>query len=154
MCSSAHIDVAVDFSTSKLIVAGTVGTDSAFAVSTDAGIYWNERGLIDNAGLPLTFLTTGVAPNIFTSDVALSPNYASDKTIFFISTNSSGGANDTSVWRTTDAGVTFDRVMTGDFNNSGIGIIAISQNYATSGVLYIGDTGSVNLFYSNNKLHR
>ena len=151
MCSSAHIDVAANFPASKLIVAGTVGTDSAFAVSTDAGISWNERGLIDNAGLALTFPTAGVAPNIFNCDMELSPNYANDKTIFLLSTNSSGGVNDTNVWRTTDGGTTFDRVMTANFNVAGIGIIAISQSYAANGVLYVGDTATVNLYYSNNK---
>jgi len=94
--SSAMIDMASDFATSMMVAAGTNGTDSAVAISNDAGVNWNERGLIDNGGAAITFAAG--------STIEASPAYATDQTLFMISTCAGGGANDTNIWRTMDAG--------------------------------------------------
>ena len=138
--SGTHVAVDANFATSNLVVAGTNGDDSAFAVSTNAGVFWNERGLIDNAGAALAFPAG--------SNVALSPDYANDSSIFLVSDSSSGSANDTNLWRSQDGGALWDRVYTGNFATGGVGVIAISDEYATNGVLYLGDTTTVNVFYS------
>jgi len=143
MTSSARIDIASDFATSNLVCAGTPGTGSAFAISTNAGVNYNERGLIDNGGAALTFVAG--------SQIVLSPAYATDNTMFMISTNLGAAPNDTNVWRTTNGGTNWDRVMTGNFATAGVGVIAISKEYATDGVLYVGDTTTVNIFYSNSR---
>jgi len=149
--SGAHIDMAADFSTSTMVAVGTVGTDSAVGISLNAGVNYNERGLIDNAGAALAFPTAGAAPNIFGASVALSPDFANDQTMFMTSDNSSGGANDTNVLRTMDAGAHWDRVMTANFATGGVGVIAVSQGYGTDSTVYVGDTTTVNIFYSNSK---
>jgi len=148
MTSMAHIDMASDFATSLMVVAGTAGNDSAVAISKDAGVNWNERGLIDNAGLAITFVAG--------STIEASPNFATDQTMFMTSTNLSAAATTTNVWRTIDAGAHWDRVLTdnfpaGAFATPGVGVVAISQQYATNSTVYVGDTTTVNLLYSNNK---
>jgi hypothetical protein len=141
--SSAYVSMASDFATSLTVAAGTPGTGSAFAISTNAGVNYNERGLIDNGGVAITFVAG--------SEIEMSPTYATDNTMFMISTNLGVAPNDTNVWRTADAGAHWDRVMTGNFAGAGIGVLAISQEYATDGVVYVGDTTTVNIFYSNDR---
>jgi len=141
--SSTYVSMAADFATTNVVAAGTPGTDSAFGISTNAGVNWNERGLIDNGGVAITFVAG--------SEIEMSPTYATDNTMFMISTNLGAAPNDTNVWRTVDAGAHWDRVMTGNFAGAGIGVLAISKEYATDGVVYVGDTTTVNIFYSNSR---
>lgn len=142
MASSTFVDAAADFATSNMVVAGTPGTDSAVAITEDAGVNYNERGLIDNGAAAITFVAG--------STIEASPAYATDQTMFMTSTCAGGGANDTNVWRTQDAGAHWDRVVAANFATAGVGVIAISQQYATNSTVYVGDTTTVNLLYSNN----
>ena len=138
LLSSAHIDIDANFATSQMVACGTSGTDSAFAVSNNAGVIWNETGLIDNAGVALAAI----------GDVALSPGYDTDTTMYILTNCAGGGANDTSVWRSTDNGILWTRLMARNFNVPGVGGIKLSAEFNSDGVMYIGDTTTVNVFYS------
>jgi len=147
MASSTFVDATADFATSQTVIAGTPGDDSAVAVSKDAGVNYNERGLIDNNGVAITFVAG--------STIEASPDFANDQTMFMTSTNLSLAATTTNLWRTQDAGAHWDRVLTdnfaaGAFAVAGVGVVAISQEYATNGTVYLGDTTTVNILYSNN----
>jgi len=147
IASSTFVDAAADFATSLMVAAGTPGNDSAAAFSTDAGVLWNERGLIDNAGAALTFVAG--------SEIEMSPTYTTDNTMFMTSTNLSAAATNTNVWRTVDAGAHWDRVITTTNAAAGVGVLAISREYATDGVVYEGNTnaGAVagDIQYSNSR---
>lgn len=140
------VAVALDptnFTTSGLAVAGTSGSDSAFSICTDgAADYWNwnETGLIDNAGAELLVI----------GDVALSAEFATDNTMFMVTDDSSGGAFNTSVWRTTNGGTSWLRLMVGAFTGPGTGTIAVSPAFETDSSLYVGDIGAKQVFYSAN----
>jgi len=135
----AYVDIAADYATSKVVVAGTAGDDSAFAVSTDGAVDFNERGLIDNAAVAALATITGLA---------LSPDYATDTTMFMVSDSSSASANDTSVWVSKNGGSTWDRCFTANFATAGTGVIALSPDYATDSTVYVGDQGALNMWYS------
>ena len=128
-----------DFATDSTVIVGTQGNSSAFGASTDGAISFNERGLIENAGANLNLL----------SDVALSPGYVSDSTIFMMTSNQDAtAANDGSVWRTMNGGVYWERCFTQAFTTAGTGIITPSQEYASDSVVYVGDTGGTPVWYS------
>jgi hypothetical protein len=129
--------VAINPNNADHVVCGTNGTDSAFSQSFNGAVSWNETGLIDNAGAALAVI----------GEVVLSPNYVNDHT-FYIVTNNASGASDTSVWRTTDGGLHFTRLMEGNFLAAGGGVIALSNGFASDGTLYVADLGTANLWYS------
>jgi photosystem II stability/assembly factor-like uncharacterized protein len=79
--------------------AATSGDDSAFSMSTDGGITWNQLSLID------TTLTTIV-------DLAPSPCYQEDETMFMITF---GGEH--SLWRTLNGEKTWERVFSSSLGN-------------------------------------
>jgi len=81
-----------DFPSNSLAYAATSGSDSAFSLSEDGGIVWNQVGLIDN------YITdiTAFAP---------SPDYNQDATLFMLTF----GAN-YCLWRSTDGGQKWERL--------------------------------------------
>jgi len=127
-----------DFATDSTVIVGTQGVSSAFGASTDGAISFNERGLIENAGVALNLL----------SDVALSPGYVSDSSIFLMTSNQDASANNGSVWRTMNGGVYWERCFTQAFTTPGTGIITPSQEYASDSVVYAGDAGGTGVWYS------
>lgn len=140
MLSSVRIDMADDFITSGLCVVGTTGNDSAFGVTTNKGQCWNERGLIDNAGAAITFPAG--------ANIAVASEDAN--TMLMSSTSSVGGtdATDTNIWGTSDGGATWERQLCANFATPGAVVFAISETYNSDGIVYAGDTGTVNLYYS------
>jgi photosystem II stability/assembly factor-like uncharacterized protein len=78
--------MAPDFAHSGLCYAATSGTESAFSISRDGGVSWNQTSLID----------TKIGDIV---DLAPSPEYSQDNTLFML-TNYFGG-ND-SLWRSLD----------------------------------------------------
>ncbi len=103
-----------------LWVAGT--SDHGIYASADGGAAWTQMGLQGG-----TY-----------SDVSISPDYASDRTLFaaWNSSVSIGGG----VYRTTDSGATWSSVYSTDL----VGALAISPEYATDGTVYAtGNTGRV-----------
>jgi len=127
--TTAFAVMSPDFATDSTVLVGTQGAGSAFGASVDGAVSFNERGLIENAGANLAQLW----------DVALSPGYATDNTMFLISNNADASANDTNVWRTQNGGATWERCFTANFTTAGAGMIALSQEFASDSVGYIGD---------------
>ena len=77
-----------DFASSDTTYATTTGTESAFSVSRDGGITWNQQSLID----------TKISDII---DLAPSPRYSQDNTLFML-TYYTGGKH--SLWRSRNDG--------------------------------------------------
>jgi hypothetical protein len=75
--------------------AGTSGTESAFSASTNSGMAWNQRGLIDTTIADI-------------NDIAASETYAADGQLFVATDN---GAASYSLWLTTDEGTTWERIL-------------------------------------------
>jgi hypothetical protein len=70
----------------------TSGTESAFSVSSDQGLSWDQRALIDSR-------ITAII------DLAVSPRYNADSTLFMLSTNIRN-----SLWRSADGGTNWLRI--------------------------------------------
>ena len=112
--------MSVDYENSGKSYSVTKGEESAFSVSYDYGIDWNQCGLID------TTLDIII-------DAAVSPAFDDDKTVFLL-----GWGNRHSLWRTTNGCCSWQRVFYGsDESFTGIDKIAISPDYGNeSRVLY------------------
>ncbi len=82
--SETFVTMSRDFATSGVAFAATSGDDSGFSISRDAGVTWNQVGLIDT-----------IIDNII--DFAPSPDYLNDQTMFLLTF---GGEN--SLWRGTN----------------------------------------------------
>jgi hypothetical protein len=149
--TSTYVEMSSTYSTDSTVVVGTTGTDSAFGISTNGAVSFNETGLIDNGGV-------GGAGNenaiTMLSDVALSPDYGSDSTIFLISSNDTAVVNDTNVWVSHNGGSYWDRCFTSAFTTAAWGVLAVSDGYATDSVCYVGDGGGAatgtNIWYTAN----
>jgi photosystem II stability/assembly factor-like uncharacterized protein len=87
-----YVALALDFAYSGLSYAATSGAESAFSVSRDGGASWNQTGLID----------TEISVIV---DLAPSPSYGQDNTLFMI-TSGSGQ----SLWRSSDGGESWERL--------------------------------------------
>ena len=98
----------------------TTGYDSAFSVSFDRGINWNQCGLID----------TTVDAII---EAAVSPRYDFDETLFLLT-----WGNEYSIWRSGDGCKSWQRIFSGSSGNFiSIDKIALSPQYENgSRVLY------------------
>ena len=108
--------VAMDFSTSGRVFASTAGAESAFSVSDDSGISWNQTGLIDTQ-----VTSSGVL------DFAVSSQYASDGTMFLLTW---GGKH--SVWRSRDFGASWQRVFSSALPGvDSLSALLISPGYGT-----------------------
>ena len=83
---AVYVAAAADFIDSGVAYAVTSGTESAFSISRDSGLTWNQTSLID----------TKISDII---DLALSPAYHQDNTLFML-THRDGGEH--SLWRRRD----------------------------------------------------
>jgi hypothetical protein len=99
----------------------TKGSESAFSVSLDYGVNWNQSGLIDTT---IDIIT----------ETAVSPRYDFDKTLYMLT-----WGNQYSLWRTTDGCISWQRVFVGNPDNfTEISKIAVSPQYGTyDNVLYL-----------------
>jgi photosystem II stability/assembly factor-like uncharacterized protein len=112
--------ISADFQNNGKAYSATTGYESAFSVSCDYGINWNQCGLIDT--------TIDII-----IDAAVSPAFDDDKTVFLLS-----WGNGYSLWRSTDGGGNWQRILGGFANsNTGIDKIALSPHFGNgSNVLY------------------
>jgi photosystem II stability/assembly factor-like uncharacterized protein len=88
--------LAQDYRTTGKIYAFTSGEGSALSISHDAGATWNQLSLID------TTLETIV-------DLAPSPDYSRDRTLFMLTFGSGPGTG--GLWRSPDGGDTWERTL-------------------------------------------
>lgn len=133
--SSATVIMAADFATSSKVMVGTAGEDSAFSASTDGGVLFNGLSLIEVSSLPV----------IDYHDLAI----VDANTMFLlVMDNTNNGtlpsidADDTQMlFRTTDAGVTWQRVYHNRATaTDGVIIVKASPDYATDSTVYIAQS--------------
>jgi len=91
--SNTGVLISPDFSTSGRAYAVTCGIESAFSYTTDSGTTWNQLSLIDTR-------TSDIV------DLAPSPKYAEDNTLFLL-THRTGGCH--SLWRSFTRGAIWER---------------------------------------------
>ena len=91
-----YVVVAPDFADSGIAYAATSGTESAFSISRDGGVTWNQTSLID----------TKISDIV---DLAPSPTYSQDNTLFMLSHHTGG---EDSLWRSLNGGTSWERVYT------------------------------------------
>jgi len=115
-----------DFISSYRAYAATSGSDSAFSLSNDGGIVWNQVGLIDNYITDIT-------------DFAPSPNYNQDTSLFLLTF----GAN-YCFWRSTDDGQKWERLYSSSFADvDTIDLIELSPQYGNdSQVIFLAGNSS------------
>ena len=89
-----YVVMATDFADSGTAYAATGGTESAFSLSRDGGLTWNQTSLID----------TKISDIV---DLAPSPDYSQDNTLFML-THGTGGED--SLWRSHNGGTGWERV--------------------------------------------
>ncbi len=118
---------AADFTLSGRAYAATGGTESGFSVTYDAGLTWNQTSLINTQ-----------LSNII--DVIPSPDFALDNTLFILTFGV-----EYSLWRSTDAGVRWERIFTGALPDAdGLDMVRISPQFGSSGVIYLTGTSKGN----------
>jgi photosystem II stability/assembly factor-like uncharacterized protein len=96
--SQTGVLMAPDFSATGRMYGVTSGDGSALSISRDTGATWNQLSLVDTA------LDTIV-------DLAPSPRYSQDKTIFMLTFGS--GPYSEGLWRSLDGGDTWERTLSG-----------------------------------------
>jgi len=118
------------FSGNGIAYTATTGAESAFSRTTDGGVTWNQSGLID---------TAMTASRII--DLAVSPNYSQDNTLFMLTFNTI--SIEYSLWRSGDGGVAWERVFCTAFDNvDSLSMVELSPDYFTGNqVIYLAGTG-------------
>ncbi len=107
--------------------AGTTGNDSALSKSTDSGVNFSQVALID----------VGTIANMSITGSAI----VDANTMFVIMANTTGGYAPSSLFKTTNGGTSWQRVLTA---TPALTIVKASPNYATDSTLYLSD-GSMTL---------
>ncbi|MFC1931753.1 WD40/YVTN/BNR-like repeat-containing protein [Chloroflexota bacterium] len=109
--SKTYVLMAPDFSSSGQAYTATSGSESAFSISQDDGVTWNQIGLIDTDISNIT-------------DLAPSPGYSQDNTLFLLTFGS-----EHSLWRSTDSGIIWERIFSGILADVGdIDLVKLSPN--------------------------
>ena len=119
--SKSYVLMAPDFTSSGEAYATTSGIESAFSYTTDGGAIWNQLSLIDTE-----------INNIV--DLALSPNYSQDNTLFMLTSGS-----EHSLWRSLNSATLWERVFTTTLANvDSINLVELSPQYgSTSQVVFL-----------------
>lgn len=91
--SKTYVLMAADFLSQGKAYATTGGAESAFSITLDGGVSWNQTGLID----------TEISSIV---DLAFSPNYHQDRSLFMLTWGS-----EFSLWRSLDGGDAWQRVF-------------------------------------------
>jgi photosystem II stability/assembly factor-like uncharacterized protein len=107
------------FTTNNTLYSGSTGAESAVNVSNDGGVTWYQTGIID------------------TTIAAVTDFIAADASTMFMVT-SDGGAGPESVWKTTNAGADWTRVLA-FATAANWGFVKLSPAFATDQTLYFGD---------------
>jgi len=137
--SKTEILMAPDFSSLGLAYAVTSGTESAFSYTSDGGITWNQIGLIDTK-----ISSSGII------DLAVSPVYAEDNTLFMLTFDSEHIEH--SLWRSLNSGATWERVFTSTLANAdSIKLVELSPQYGRGSqvVFLTGTSGSNSVIWKS-----
>ncbi len=127
--ASTEVLMAADIADSGVAYAITSGAESAFSVSRDQGNTWNQTGLID------TRISTIL-------DLAVSPDYALDNTLFLLTADIQN-----SLWYTSDQGLSWERIYcTAPSQPERINLVLLSPQYPSNGTLFLAGTGGGNPF--------
>jgi len=117
-----------DFASNSKLYASTTGGESAVSVSDDGAVNFYQVGLID----------TGINS---IQDLAV----ASATEVFMATEN--GTATD-SIWRSTNGGASWVRVLAANFTNTPI--VRLSPDFATDQTLWVADPGTTVMRLSQN----
>jgi len=125
--SKTYVAVTPDFSETRQIYAATSGSESALSFSRDGGVTFSQICLID------TQITAGGI-----IDIALSPSYARDNTIFVITF---GG--EYSLWKTRDGGAHWERIYSSaPASVDSLRLVRLSSGFGGgSDTVYVSGTG-------------
>jgi len=111
--SKTYVLMAPDFTSSGKAYAATSGIESAFSCTTDGGITWNQLSLVDTE-----------IGNII--DLAPSPNYSQDNTLFMLTLDS-----EHSLWRSLNSPI-WERVFTTTLADvDSINLVELSPQYGS-----------------------
>lgn len=111
--AKTYVLMNTDFGDNQQAYAATSGSDSAFSMSNDGVIVWNQVGLIDN------YITSII-------DFAPSPKYGQDTTLFLITF----GAH-YCLWRSTDDGQEWERLCSSSLPDvDTIDLVELSSEYS------------------------
>ena len=118
--------MAPDFGTSGTAYSATSGDESAFSVTHDSGVTWNQVGLIDSAVSSIV-------------DLAPSPVYHQDNTLFLLTFDS-----EHSLWRSTNNGATWQRIFTSALTGvDSLDLVELSPRYGNSRqVVYVAGSSN------------
>ncbi|MFC1935008.1 hypothetical protein ACFLXZ_01685 [Chloroflexota bacterium] len=128
--AGTYLTLDPDFATNNKMYASTTGAESAVSISDDGGVNFYQTGMIN------TVLNS-------IQDVV-----AASATELYMTTEDGGAGPIDSVWKTTDGGATWVRVLALNLTNTPI--VRLSGSYATDQTLYVGDTGATTLRLSTN----
>ncbi len=124
--SKTYLVMATDFSSSGRVYAATSGSESAFSVTEDGGVTWNQVSLID----------TKIADIV---DRIESPNYIRDNTLFMLTFD-----GEHSLWQSLDGGAMWERVFTSALPGvDSIKLVELSPRYGDSSqVVFLAGTSN------------
>jgi len=134
---NTYVAVGADYATTNKVFAGSLGVNSSLSVSEDGGSVFYGAGLIDTA------IGAGAGPVQGICDLQ-----AVDASTMYLLTMDNAVTPD-SLWKTTDAGATWHRILTAVFTGN-VGIIRPSPNYATDSTVYVANTATVNFWITKN----
>lgn len=134
--SDTYVALGGFYTSGYVVYAGTSGTNGGFARSVDSGATFAQTAFINDDLLSII-------------DLAVSPNYANDSTMYMITVGNFGNSI---LWRTADSGATWDAVLTagqvitltsgtavpvGNFDK-----VAISPFFASDTTVFIRELGA------------
>ena len=116
--SLTSVLMSANFTTSGVALAATSGLDSACSDTSDWGVTWNQRGLID------TTINNIVG-------LAVSPNYHQDSTLFLLTFDSIDTEH--SLWRSLNGGGRWTRMLASSLiDTSNFSLVDFSPQYGNS----------------------
>ncbi|MBI2980001.1 MAG: hypothetical protein HYY41_04135 [Chloroflexi bacterium] len=130
--SKTWLLMAPDFITNRRAYAATSGTESAFSYTMDGGVTWKQTSLID----------TKISPNGII-DLAVSPNYSQDSTLFMLTFDAEHIEH--SLWRSLNDGTKWERILTSTLASaSSLNMVGLSLQYGSGSQLVFlsGNSGS------------
>ena len=131
--SKTYVLMAADFADSGIAYAATSGIESAFSISRDGGVTWNQTSLID----------TKISDIVDLAPSPSSPEASQDNTLFMLSHHTGG---EHSLWRSLNGGTSWERVYTSALADvEQIDRVALSPQYDSDNqVVFIAGSSNGN----------